>query len=53
LSPRHGASQVADGGNTLQVWRVAVNIPNKQSQTADKEWSSSMGVGRWAYNYSP
>jgi hypothetical protein len=29
-------SQVADGGNTLQVWRVAANILNKQSRTADK-----------------
>jgi hypothetical protein len=39
-------SQVADGGDALQVWRVAANILNKQSRTADKEWSSSLGVGR-------
>jgi hypothetical protein len=45
--------QVADGGNTLQVWRVAANILNKQSRTADKRWSSSLGVGRGANNSSP
>jgi hypothetical protein len=28
--------QVADGGDGLQIWRVAVNILNKQSRTADK-----------------
>ena len=27
------------------VWRVAVNILNKQLQTADKGWSSSLGLG--------
>jgi hypothetical protein len=36
--------QVADGGESLQIWRVAANILNKQS-TADKGWSSSVGVG--------
>ena len=25
------------------IWRVAVNILNKQSQTADKRWSSGLG----------
>jgi hypothetical protein len=40
--------QVADGGDSLQMWRVAANIVNKQSQTADKGWSSSLGVGRRA-----
>jgi hypothetical protein len=42
--------QVADGGDTLQVWRVAANILNKQSQTTDKGWPSSLGVGRGADN---
>jgi hypothetical protein len=39
--------QVADGGDGLQIWRVVANILNKQSQTADKGWSSSweLGVG--------
>jgi hypothetical protein len=37
--------QVADGGEGLQIWRVAANILNKQSRTADKGWSPSLGVG--------
>jgi hypothetical protein len=39
----HGMArpQVADGGDGLQVWRVAANILNKQSRRADKEWYSS------------
>jgi hypothetical protein len=37
-------SQVADGDG-LQIWRLAANILNKQSRTADKGWSSSLGVG--------
>jgi hypothetical protein len=39
--------QVVDGGEGLQVWRVAANTLNKQSQTADKGWSSSLGVWAW------
>jgi len=34
------------------LWRVAVNKLNKQSWTADKGWSSSLGVGRGANNPS-
>jgi hypothetical protein len=45
--------QVADEGDVLQVWRVAANILNKQSRTADKRWSSSLGVGRGASNSLP
>jgi hypothetical protein len=45
--------QVADGGDTFQVWRVAANILNKQSRTSDKGWSSSLVVGRGANNSSP
>jgi len=30
-----------EGGGTPPVWRVDANILNKQSQTADKGWSSS------------
>jgi len=37
--------QVADGGEGLQIWRVTANILNKQSQTADTGWSSSLGLG--------
>jgi hypothetical protein len=41
--------QVVDGWrNGLQLWRVAANILKKQSRTADKGWSSSLGVGRGA-----
>jgi hypothetical protein len=38
--------QVADGGDNLQIWKVAANILNKQSRTAGKGWSSSLGVER-------
>jgi len=34
------------------IWRVAANILNKQSWTADRGWSSSLGVGRGANNPS-
>ena len=34
------------------IWRVAANILNKQSLTADKGLSSSLGVGRGGNNSS-
>jgi len=34
------------------IWWVAANILYKQSRTADKGWSSSLGVGRGANNPS-
>jgi hypothetical protein len=37
--------QVVDRGDGLQIRMVAVNILNKQSWTADKAWSFSLGVG--------
>jgi hypothetical protein len=40
--------QVADGGDSLQFWRVAANMLNKQSRTTNEGWSSSLGVGRVA-----
>jgi len=48
----HGRAcpRVADGGAGLQTWSIAANILHKQSQTADEEWSSSLGVGRGANN---
>jgi hypothetical protein len=51
----HGmeSPQVADGENSLQFWRVAANILNKQSRRAEKGWFSSLGVGRKANNSSP
>jgi hypothetical protein len=39
--------QVADGGDSLQIWRVAVNALNKKLRTADKQWFSSLWFGRW------
>jgi hypothetical protein len=46
----HGMAcpQVVDRGDSLQIWRVAANILNKQPQTADSGWSSSFGVGQVA-----
>jgi hypothetical protein len=35
------------------VLRVAANILNKQSRTAETGWSSSLEVGRGANNSSP
>jgi hypothetical protein len=35
------------------VWRVAANILNKQSRTADKGWSYSLGVEWGSNNPSP
>jgi hypothetical protein len=32
------------------IWKVAANILNKQSRTAEKGWFSSLGVGRGANN---
>jgi hypothetical protein len=37
--------QVADGEDGLQIWRVAANISNKQSRTADMGWSFSLYFG--------
>jgi hypothetical protein len=44
---------VADGGNGLQVPRVAANILNKLSPTADKGWLPRLGFGRGTNNSSP
>jgi hypothetical protein len=46
--------RVADRGDGLQVWRVAGNILNKPSQTADMWWSPDWGLGErlsspWIY----
>jgi hypothetical protein len=39
-------SQAVDRGDDIQIWRVAANIFNEQSPTADKGWSYSLGVGQ-------
>jgi len=35
------------------IWRVAANVLNKQSWTAEKERSSILGVRRDANNFTP
>jgi hypothetical protein len=35
------------------IWRVAANILNMQTRSADKGWSSRLGFGRDADNSSP
>jgi hypothetical protein len=45
LSSRHGASSGCGWRNGPLIWRAAANIMNKQSRSADKGWSSSLGLG--------
>jgi hypothetical protein len=52
LSLRHGMSSGCRWREVLQIWGVAANILNKQSWTADKGWSSTLGVGHGANNPS-
>jgi hypothetical protein len=44
----HGMArhQIADGGDGLQIWRVAANILNKLSRIAYKGWPSRLVAGR-------
>ena len=35
------------------IWRVAMNILNKQSRTDEKRWSSSLAAEQGAKNSSP
>lgn len=42
-----------NAGDGLQIWIVVANILLKQSQTADKGWASSFGVGSGDNNHSP
>jgi hypothetical protein len=44
---------VADGGDGLQIWKVAANIINKQSRATDKGWASSLWIWGGANNSSP
>jgi hypothetical protein len=37
--------RVADGVDDLQIWRVAENILNKQSRTADRGWPLNLALG--------
>jgi len=45
--------QVVGGEYSLQTWRIAENMLNKQSWTASKGWSSRWGVGWGTNNSSP
>jgi hypothetical protein len=36
--------RVAEEGDGLQIRKAAADVLNEQSRTADKEWSSSLGV---------
>jgi hypothetical protein len=36
--------QIAGGGDGLQIWRVAANVLNKESQAANKGCFSILGV---------
>jgi hypothetical protein len=37
---------LVDERDGLQVWRIAVNMLNMQSWTADNRWSFSLGIGQ-------
>jgi hypothetical protein len=52
LSTQHGESSGCGRRNGLQLLKVAANILNKQPRENDKEWSSSLGIGRGANNIS-
>jgi hypothetical protein len=45
--------RVGSGGDGFQILRIASNISNKQSLTADKGWSSSLEVSPENDNSSP
>jgi hypothetical protein len=53
LSPKHGASSGCSRRNYIQLWRVAVNVLNKQLWTDDKGWYSRLGLGHGAKDPSP
>jgi len=42
----------ADGGEDLQVWRVAADVLNMQSRTADKVYPLAWGLGEGIWNCS-
>lgn len=47
-SPRHGASSCANKRTTSRLWRVTVNVFNKQSLTADKNFPPGCGFAeKW------
>jgi len=52
LSPRHDASYVADGGDGLQIFRVAASILNDQLRRDQKCWHHILKYGRGVINTS-
>jgi len=46
LSPRRGVPWGCGRMSSLQIWRAAVNLFNKQKRRNEKGWSSNLGVGR-------
>jgi hypothetical protein len=48
VSCQHGIEhpQVADGGDGVELWKLAADILIKQSWTVDKGWSSRLGAHR-------
>jgi hypothetical protein len=53
LSPGMTRLRVADGGDGIQIWKVAVGMLNELSRAAEKGQSSNFKVGRRANNFSP
>jgi len=47
------ARRVVDRGDGLQVMRIVARVFNKYLWTADKRWSSRLGIGRGAKYFSP
>jgi hypothetical protein len=45
--------QVADRGESFQIWRVAVNVMNMQSRRADSGWYYNLRVGWTPHIQSP
>jgi len=44
---------ITDGGDDHQRWTVNPNILNKQSQAAEKRWSTSLGTEQGSNNSLP
>jgi len=47
-----GRPRIAHGAGDLQIRTIAENILNEELRTADKRWSTAMGVRQGAKNSS-
>jgi hypothetical protein len=45
LSPWHRVFSGCSWRNCLQIWKAAAYISNKQLHTANRGWSTSLGLG--------